>query len=75
MAFNNQAVNVNFAIEVETNFNNNEVGNLHNTWTIENLHSVRRSHFHHRFWLNAYAGIVNRFIKGPFVLSDRIKEE
>jgi hypothetical protein len=58
----------------EAGFTRDGVLNLHNlhVWAEENPNPTRSSSFQHRFSVNVWAGIVDDYLIGPYVIEDCI---
>lgn len=58
----------------EATFTQEGVFNVHNThvWATENPHATRPHAFQKRFSVNVWAGIVNDFLIGPYLLPTRL---
>jgi hypothetical protein len=48
--------------------------NLHNlhVWAEKNPHQTQSSSFQHKFSVHVWAGIVDEYLIGPYVIEDRI---
>lgn len=58
----------------EASFTREGIINLHNNhvWSEENPHSIRSTKFQHKFSVNVWAGIIDGYLIGPYLLPNRL---
>ncbi|KAJ8948184.1 hypothetical protein NQ318_010457 [Aromia moschata] len=72
---NNVNIISNIFFTDEASFTKNGITNLHNAhaWADEKPHTTVVSHYRHQFQsINIWAGIIGKFLIGPFVLPERL---
>lgn len=58
----------------EASFTRDGVFNMHNThiWSDENPHAIRETGHQRKFSINVWAGIIDQYLIGPYVLPNRL---